>query len=157
MTNEHVQYLTDTINGVTITDQAKRRNVSGSSQSSVLKTAMRNMLKQKAVRANKDNYNVIANDKKVQHLNRHLAYWQTALNDFLASTNYDKSQTKTIFSDKIPKSENINYRRPIETIFYADDIEQAFDAVSSLKGQLTAYDGALLMYNTIVKLYKIKY
>jgi len=33
MTTKHVQYLSDTLNGVSLKEQAKQRGVSGSSQS----------------------------------------------------------------------------------------------------------------------------
>ena len=85
MTTKYITYLTDTLNGVPVQTQAAARNVSGSSQSSILKTAMKNLLQQKAVRSNKANYDVIAHDRKVQHLNRHRQFWQQALDDYLDS------------------------------------------------------------------------
>lgn len=157
MTNQHLQYLQDTLNGISVQTQAKKRNVSGSSQSSILKTAMKNLLQEKAVRSNKSNFDIIAHDRKVQHLNRHKSFWQTALDDYLDSRQ-KSDKSKTIKRDNINNQSNTTKtRQPIQTVFYADSIEEAFDVVTKDNVPLTAYDGALLMYNTIVKLYKIEY
>lgn len=157
MTSNYITYLTDTLNGVPVQNQAAARKVSGSSQSSVLKTAMKNLLQQKAVRSNKANYDVIAHDKKVQHLNRHRHFWQQALDDYLDSRQ-PQPQAQTIKRDNInDNSTNTKRRKPIETVFYAESIEDAFNVVSQSSLPLSAYDGALLMYNTIVKLHQIEY
>lgn len=194
MKTKHIQYLIDTINGVSITTQAQRRKVSGSSQSSMLKTAMKTLLQQSAVRRNKQNYDIIAHDKKVQHLNRHRAYWEIAVTDYINSQpkvlkneqdaklvtryrnglvyqgnkvigTYDSDNVLPTPQRDTDKSSNANTkktaarktRQPVETIFYADTIEQAFDVVSEKSLPLSAYDGALLMYNTIVKLHNLEY
>ena len=118
---------------------------------------MKNLLQQKAVRSNKANYDVIAHDKKVQHLNRHRQFWQQALNDYLDSRQ-PEPQAKTLKRDNIKDNNTYKQpRKPIETVFYAESIEAAFDVVSQSSLPLSAYDGALLMYNTIVKLHKIEY
>ena len=79
--SKQIKYLQDTIDGIPVYTQGSNRGVSGSSQSSCIKTAMRELLQYKAVKKNKVNYNVIINDKKAQHLVKHKQYWQQAIDD----------------------------------------------------------------------------
>ena len=44
---------------------------------------------------------------------------------------------------------------PVVTIFKADNINEAFDIATKQTSTLSAYEGALLMYNTLVTNYKV--
>ena len=160
--NEQIQYLQDTIDGIPVYTQGSNRGVSGSSQSSCIKTAMRELLQYKAVKANKVNYNVIINDKKAQHLVKHRKYWQQALNDYrtwlasLTNKRPDK-QYQVIGSSSTTANNDTTFTRislePIPTVFSTDSPDKVFTIAKEQRETLTAYDGALLMYNTLVKQY----
>lgn len=160
--NEQIKYLQDTIDGIPVYTQGSNRGVSGSSQSSCIKTAMRELLQYKAVKANKVNYNVIINDKKAQHLVKHKKYWQHALNDYrqwLASLNHKRPDKKyrVIGTSATTANNETTFTRislePIPTVFSTDSPDKVFTIAKEQRETLTAYDGALLMYNTLVKQY----
>jgi len=170
MTKNHLKYLQDTLNGIPLLTQAKQRNVSCSSQSSILKTAMKNLLQEKAVRANKDNYNIIALDKKVQQLNRHRSYWQNAVNDYILS------QKQIISNDKnnLPlvtryRNGNIyqgnrivgtyNSTKSLEdfkTDFTFKSVKQIIDFVQDERYEISAVDAVRLTVTTILTQYNFE-
>lgn len=158
MTTDYVKYLQDTLNGVTVQQQAARRGVSGSSQSSILKTAMRKLLQQKAVRSNKSNFDVIAHDKKVQHLNRHKTFWDTALSDYLDSVQQPQSLFNTISAKTMPPDfQDVdafdNTREPIEFCWFFDDWDDLLDFCRENTDNLDAFTAACLAHNTLLNLY----
>lgn len=186
MTSKHVQYLTDTLNGIPVTQQAKQRGVSGSSQSSVLKTAMRILLQHKAVRSNKSNFDIIAHDKKVQHLNRHRSFWQQALQDFLS---YDVTviKPKATTMSQVPSTKQLLdapdgqlVQRVREGVIYQGNIpvtqlsstitkpaprtiQLAFDSMEELQAFVTSDKFEIdpiqiinLTFNTILKQYDVR-
>lgn len=160
--NEQIKYLQDTIDGIPVYTQGSNRGVSGSSQSSCIKTAMRELLQYKAVQANSENYNVIINDKKAQHLVKHKKNWQAALNNYrmwLASLSKQANdkQYRVISKTSTKANNDTTFTRvslePIPTVFSTDSPDKVFTIAKEQRDTLTAYDGALLMYNTLVKQY----
>jgi hypothetical protein len=180
MTKNHVQYLTDTIKGIPLKQQAKKRNVTTASQSSVLKTAMRNLLKERSVRADKKTFDIIAHDKKVQHLNRHQKYWQIALDNYLAANVKSSLQTnahhvkyrvpsfQSIASDNISNlmlfddNKNSEQTSNEDLMLYPKDFAFAFNDFDDLlmfcsdnPESITPYQAAMLAFNTIVIQYDV--
>jgi len=185
MTTKHVQYLSDTLNGISLKDQARQRGVSGSSQSSVLQTAMRILLQHKAVKSNKSNFDVIAHDKKVQHLNRHRSFWQQALQDFL-TYEVNVVKPKKEFMSELPSTEemlkapdgrlitrvrdNVIYQgnipvRKITTItqpkprtieFSFDNIAELEHFVTNDRYEIDPLQIVNLTFNTILKQYDVR-
>jgi hypothetical protein len=185
MTSKHVQYLQDTLNGVSLKQQANARGVSGSSQSSVLKTAMRILLQHKAVRSNKNNFDVIAHDKKVQHLNRHRSFWQQALQDYL-SYEVNVVKPKSDFMSELPSTEkmlaapdgrlvtrvrnNVIYQgnipvrkltsitqpKPRTIEFSFDNIAELEDFVTNDRYEIDPLQIVNLTFNTILKQYDVR-
>jgi len=179
MTSKHVQYLQDTLNGVSLKQQANARGVSGSSQSSVLKTAMRILLQHKAVRSNKNNFDVIAHDKKVQHLNRHRSFWQQALQDYVVKPKSDfmselpstekmlaapdgrlvtRVRNNVIYQGNIPvrKLTSITQPKPRTIEFSFDNIAELEDFVTNDRYEIDPLQIVNLTFNTILKQYDVR-
>lgn len=131
------QLINDFLNGKSVNDIGNALGISGSSVSSAIKTAVKHVKQNKAVRSNKIVYNSIKKDVSARDINKNLNYWVQAM----AIINNDTPPT---------------YLQPVTTIFKADDTSHAFDIATRQAKTLTAYEGALLMYNTIVSNNKIK-
>jgi len=111
--------------------------ISGASISSAIKTAVKHVKKNKAVRSDKAVYNAIKNDVRALDINKNRNAWAKAMQLF----NNTAAPT---------------YLQPVTTIFKADNYKHAFDIAERQRKTLTAYEGALLMYNTLVANNKIK-
>lgn len=129
--------IQDTVNNVSITDQAKKAGITISAQGSRLQTEIKRFLKQKAIRSNKQLYNAIKNDNTGRKMQSNLNAWK---------------QAYELYSNSVPKG-NL---QPVTTIFKAHTIENAFNIAKQQHSTLTPYEGALLMYNTIVSKYNVE-
>ena len=129
--------IDDFLNGTSVTQLGRANNISGSSISSAIKTAVKYVKKSKVVRSDKSVYASIKNDTSARDIGNNLNSWKNAMN---------------LFNNNMPPT----YLQPVTTIFKADDYRQAFDITERQGKTLTAYEGALLMYNTIVANNKIK-
>lgn len=130
------QMINDFLNGVNVQQIGAKLGISGSSVSSAMKTVIKHVKKNKAVRSDSTIYQSIKYDRTARDVAKNMEAWRTAMvmyNGTLA-----------------PK-----YLKPITTIFKANDYQQAFDIAEKQEHTLTAYEGALLMYNTIVANNKI--
>jgi predicted DNA-binding protein YlxM (UPF0122 family) len=131
------ELINDLLNGSSVTDIGNATGVTGSSVSSAIKTAVKNVKKNKVVRSDKKVYNRIKNDLSARDINNNRDAWKQAM---------------TLFNGTKPPT----YLLPVTTVFKADDYRQAFDITERQGKTLTAYEGALLMYNTLVANNKIK-
>lgn len=123
--------------GQSVKTMANALGISGASISSGIKTAVKYVKKNKAVRSDKVVYNAIKNDVRALDINKNRNAWVKAMQ---------------LFNNTAPPS----YLQPVTTIFKADNYRQAFDIAERQGTTLTAYEGALLMYNTLVANNKIK-
>lgn len=131
------ELINDFLNGSSVTDISKATGVTGSSVSSAIKTAVKNVKKNKIVRSDKNVYSSIKNDLTARDINNNRDAWNKAM---------------TLFNGTKPPT----FLQPVTTIFKAEDYRQAFDITERQGKTLTAYEGALLMYNTLVANNKIK-
>jgi predicted DNA-binding protein YlxM (UPF0122 family) len=129
--------IDDFLNGASVTELGRANNISGSSISSAIKTAVKHVKKNKAVRSDKSTYNSIKNDTSARDITNNINAWKNAMN---------------LFNNTMPPT----FLQPVTTVFKADNYRQAFDITERQGKTLTAYEGALLMYNTIVANNKIK-
>lgn len=131
------QLINDFLNGSSVNDIGNALGITGSSVSQGIKTAIKNVKKESRVRKDKAVYNAIKNDKSARDINNNRDAWKKAMELFY-------------------KTLGPTYLQPVTTIFKADDYRQAFDITERQGKTLTAYEGALLMYNTLVANNKIK-
>ena len=131
------ELINDFLNGSSVSDIGNATGVTGSSVSSAIKTAVKYVKKNKVVRSDKNVFNRIKNDISARDINNNRDAWKQAM---------------TLFNGTKPPT----FLEPVTTIFKADDYRQAFDITERQGKTLTAYEGALLMYNTLVANNKIK-
>jgi|13_taG_2_1085334.scaffolds.fasta_scaffold182932_2 predicted transcriptional regulator len=131
------QLINDFLNGSSVNEIGNALGITGSSVSQGIKTAVKNVKKQRRVRKDKTVFNAIKNDTSARDINNNRDAWKKAMQLFSATL-------------------GPTYLQPVTTIFKADDYRQAFDIAERQGKTLTAYEGALLMYNTIVANNKIK-
>lgn len=129
--------IDDFLNGVSVQKIGISLGISGSSVSSSMKTAIKHVKQNKAVRSDALIYAQIKNDRTARDISKNMEAWRTAMQ---------------LYKNALPPS----YLQPITTIFKADNYLQAFDITKRQSSTLTAYEGALLMYNTLVAKSKIK-
>ena len=123
--------------GDSVKSLANSLGITGASVSSGIRTAVKNVKKNKVVRSDKTVFNAIKNDKGAFDINKNRDAWVQAMRLF--NSTYAPS-----------------YLQPVTTIFKADNYGEAFDIAQRQRKTLTAYEGALLMYNTLVANNKIK-
>ena len=131
------ELINDFLNGKSVSDIGNALGVTGSSVSSAIKTAVKNVKKQSRVRKDKTVYNAIKNDYSARDISNNRDAWKKAMQLFNATL-------------------GPTYLEPVTTVFKADDYRQAFNITERQGKTLTAYEGALLMYNTLVANNKIK-
>jgi predicted DNA-binding protein YlxM (UPF0122 family) len=130
------ELINDFLNGSSVNDIGNTIGISGSSVSSAIKTAVKYVKKNKVVRSDRVVFNHIKNDMSARDIKNNSVAWKQAM---------------TLFDGTSPPK----YLQPVTTIFKADDYRQAFDITERQGKTLTAYEGALLMYNTLVANNKI--
>jgi predicted DNA-binding protein YlxM (UPF0122 family) len=131
------ELINDFLNGSSVSDIGNATGVTGSSVSSAIKTAVKYVKKNKVVRSDKNVYNRIKDDISARDINNNRDAWKLAMK---------------VFNGTRPPT----FLQPVTTIFKADNYRQAFDIAERQGKTLTAYEGALLMYNTLVANNKIK-
>ena len=131
------EIIDDFLNGVSVQQIGISLGISGSSVSSSMKTAIKHVKRNQAVRSEALVYAQIKNDKTARDISRNMEAWRTAMQ---------------LYKKALPPS----YLQPITTIFKADNYLEAFDITKRQGTTLSAYEGALLMYNTLVAKTKIK-
>lgn len=146
----HYNALIDTLNNVSIQTQAGYRKVSGSSQSSILRTAI-NKLKVYAKHNAPNIYDSIKNVKTYYQL-RNIPNKDSVreLIDLCKiEHNYikPKQKSRVIAKSKMPDFVEL---KPIVTVMKSDNYEQALQIAKELEHSLNAYDGAMLMFNTMI-------
>lgn len=128
--------ITDTLNGNSLSSQSSKHNITLSSMTYRIQSAVKNFKKLKAIRSNKELYAKIKFDKSYRDIRKNKDNWNEAMG-FLSSN--------------VPVSD----LSPVVTIFKADNINEAFSIATKQESTLSAYEGALLMYNTLVSNYKV--
>lgn len=129
--------ITDTLDGVSLSEQAQKHNVTKSTMTYRIINAVKDFKKNRHLRSDKETYYAIKFDKNYRDIMKNKDNWNKAL--------------KTI-SSYTPSTE----LQPVTTIFKATNFKEAFDIASKQGSTLSAYEGALLMYNTLVSNYKVK-
>ena len=129
--------ITDTLDGVSLSEQAQKHNVTKSTMTYRIINAVKDFKKNRHLRSDKETYYAIKFDKNYRDIMKNKDNWNKAL--------------KTI-SSYTPSTE----LQPVTTIFKATNFKEAFDIASKQSSTLSAYEGALLMYNTLVSNYKVK-
>ena len=158
----HYKALIDTLNNVSIQDQGSYRKVSGSSQSSLLRTAIQRF-KVYAKQYAPNVYNTIRNVNSYYDL-RNLQNKDeiipviVQLQSELVKSQFVNSQSATKTTKRKPVANiiaqqtmpNFIQLKPIVTIMKSDNYEQALQIAKDLDHSLNAYDGAMLMFNTLL-------
>lgn len=130
------QLISDYLNGSTLNQIAKDHNLSEASVSYYIISAIKKLKALKIVRTNTDLFNAIRADRSARDIRNNKLQWHRVIQ--LVNPPAEK------------------YHKPVTTIFKGKNIDDAFDIARLQDTSLSAYDGALLMYNTIVSEHKIK-
>lgn len=131
------ELINDFLNGSSVNQIGNALGITNSSTSSAIITAVKYVKKNKVVRSDKNVFNRIKNDKSARDIDKNRDAWEQAMK---------------LFNGTKPAT----FLQPVTTIFKADNYRQAFDIAERQGGTLSAYEGALLMYNTLVANNKIK-
>lgn len=130
------QLIKDYLNGLTLSQIGKDNNLSEASVSYYIISTIKKLKQLKLVRSHSDLYQAIRHDKSARDINNNRRHWQKVID--------------------LVNPPVVQYHKPVTTIFKGKNIDDAFDIARLQDANLSAYDGALLMYNTIVSEHKIK-
>jgi DNA-directed RNA polymerase specialized sigma subunit len=125
------EFIVEYLKGYSQMQIGRKRGITNSSVSYAIKTAMDNVKNSKIIKSNSVLSNKLRRDITARDIDVNKKAWKEAM---------------TLLNNE----NNVKYLEPVTTIFKVDDYKKAFEITKKQDSTLSAYEGALLMYNTIV-------